>query len=485
MDAGAPKVRPICLLSELGKILESILVDRIWSWMEDNPMARLSEDQFGFRRHRSTVDALTVVCDTIQDTNERGGVAVAVSFDIKNAFNSLPWSIIRMALQKKGFPLYMRRIIDDYLSFRSVEFTVEDGSVATRQMLAGVPQGSVLGPMLWNIAFDEVLRGSLEEGCRIICYADDTLVLACADRVDAAVARANIQTGLVLNRIQRLGLTVAAHKTETVCFPGKRKLDRSPTLDIGGVPVLAGSTMKYLGMVLDNRLTFRPHLEATEKKVGAVSRALCRITPNLRGPREVRRRLYANVILSVALYAAPVWSEAVSSSRRNREKLNGLFRTIGLRVIAAYRTVSLEAVLLLARIPHLHLLAYMRARVYSRSVDLRKVSQLTDLRAKEIKEEELTLTLRQWYLYLQKEGLSGKRVRDAVLPHFDDWLGRQHGELEFHVTQILTGHGCFGSFLYRIQKVETDRCEHCDAGLADTADHTLQVSRRGLPRRRS
>lgn len=65
--------------------------------------------------------------------------------------------------------------------------------------------------------------------------------------------------------------------------------------------------MKYLGVILDDRLTFRPHLEYMENKVGTVTRTLHRITPNLRGPGEKRRRLYANIVLSVALYAAPIW----------------------------------------------------------------------------------------------------------------------------------------------------------------------------------
>lgn len=62
-----------------------------------------------------------------------------------------------------------------------------------------------------------------------------------------------------------------------------------------------------------------------------------------------------------------------------------------------------------------------------------------------------------------------------MLPHLNDWLDKGHGEVGFHLTQILTGHGCFGSYLYRIQKVDTPACEHCGSGLEDTAEHTLQT----------
>jgi len=73
IDANEPKVRPICLLSETGKILEAVLASRIWNWMEDNPPSRLSDDQFGFCPGKSTCDALSQVCTTIQRVGEQGG----------------------------------------------------------------------------------------------------------------------------------------------------------------------------------------------------------------------------------------------------------------------------------------------------------------------------------------------------------------------------------------------------------------------------
>jgi len=79
---------------------------------------------------------------------------------------------------------------------------------------------------------------------------------------------------------------VAKQKTEVVCFPGRKRLQRPVVLDIGGTSVEAKPTMKYLGVILDGRLSFRHHLEHLKGKVGAVSRALSRIMPNLRGPRE-------------------------------------------------------------------------------------------------------------------------------------------------------------------------------------------------------
>lgn len=181
------------------------------------------------------------MCEVIQVANQQGGggVVVAVSLDIKNVFNSLPWAVIRQALQRKGFPEYIRGIIESYLSQRSIVFNNNDGKIEEKEMWAGVPQGSVLGPLLWNLSFDEVLSRGVEIGYDIIYYADDTLTLAEAADINSAVARANIQTGMVLNRIGRLGLTVAPEKTQVVCFRGKTRCHVPPVVDIGGVYIEA------------------------------------------------------------------------------------------------------------------------------------------------------------------------------------------------------------------------------------------------------
>lgn len=273
--------------------------------MQDIPARDLSENQFGFRKKRSTCDALLRVKAITTEAVNEGGVAIAIGLDIENLFNSLPWRTIRKVLIDKGFPVYLRRIVDSYLSDRHIQYRTIKGT-ATRRMEAGVPQGSVLGLLLWNIAFDSVLTTPKEIGCHVICYADDTLVIATANCVQTAVVRAGIRVSIIMREIQRLGLRVAEAKTETVVFHGKVRPDPLPRVSVGRSKIDLGKSMKYLGIIIDSRWSFRDHFSYVEEKVFKVTRALGRLMPNLRGPDENKRQLYANVVHSVILYGAPV-----------------------------------------------------------------------------------------------------------------------------------------------------------------------------------
>jgi len=90
----------------------------------------------------------------------------------------------------------------------------------------------------------------------------------------------------------------------------------------------------------------------------------------------------------------------------------------------------------------------------------------------DIRVQERTITCRQWMLLDFRQGASGVGLRDALLPHFPAWANRRWGGITFRITQLLTGHGCFGNYLLRIGKAATALCPHC--GLDDdSSGHTL------------
>ncbi|CAG4940517.1 unnamed protein product [Parnassius apollo] len=151
-------------------------------------------------------------------------------------------------------------------------------------MSCGVPQGSVLGPPLWNIGYDWVLRADLPTGVSVICYADDTLVLAQGGSYEAAAETMTRGVAIVVERIRQLGLEVALHKSEAMHFHGPR--NRPPpgsSVMVGGVSIGVESTLKYLGLVLDGRWNFVEHFRRLAPKLERTGAAFRRLLPNLGG----------------------------------------------------------------------------------------------------------------------------------------------------------------------------------------------------------
>lgn len=115
------------------------------------------------------MDAIIRVKSLTEAVVEEGGVVLAVSLDIANAFNTLPWDRVGGAVNHHQCPPYLARLVRDYFRDRAVEFVDGLGRPSGRELSCGVPQGSVLGPLMWNLVYDEILRTALHPGCGAVC----------------------------------------------------------------------------------------------------------------------------------------------------------------------------------------------------------------------------------------------------------------------------------------------------------------------------
>lgn len=459
--------RPIVLLDEVGKLFERLLAFRIVRHLtEVGP--DLDEQQYGFRVGRSTIDAIKKVRALSEEAVEEGDVLLAVSLDIANAFNTLPFSCIEEAMRYHGLPLYLQRIIRDYLQVRDIVYPAVDGIIYRRRMTCGVPQGSVLGPLLWNIGYDWILRGHLRRGLSVVCYADDTLMTARGRDYEQAVSRASVGVSEIVGRIERLGLKVALNKTEVLSFHGPRRAPPAGiNIEVGGERIEVKPTIKYLGLVLDGRWSFREHFRLLASKLIKTAGALGRLLPNTGGPNITCRRLYTGVVRSMALYGAPVWADTLSAP--NEAQLRKAQRIMATRVIRGYRTISYEAACVLAGTPPWDLDARVLAAVYENT---RRAGPQMEIRER-LRRRQLDIMLRRWSARLASPS-AGHRTVEAFRPILKEWVDRRHGSLTFRLVQILSGHGCFGRYLCHIAGREPlPTCHEC-LSAEDTAQHTLE-----------
>ena len=370
-------------------------------------------------------------------------MSVAVSLDIANAFNTVSWAAIERALVYPRVPLYLRRLIRDYLRGWVVSYVGRYGDGVTR-VHHGLPRRSVLGSLLWNLTYDTVLRVEMPSmDVSLVCYADDTLVVASGQRWGAALDLVERALRRLNPAIGALGLRVAFEKTEAMWLADKggSGIPNRASLRIGDACIRVGRSMKYLGLTLDTYWRFTRHFRVLAHRLEQQVGAFARIMPKLGGPHEAVRRLYVTVVRSMALYGAPVWAGDLEDRRFGRELLARVHRRAVLRAVRAYRTVSHADLSALGGSPPFHLLAEMEAGVYFASHDLRGARNPLAPDGPEALGQARRRIGAKWIEWFSLPEHRETRVVGALLPILGEWVGRGYGRLTFRLTQMITGVG--------------------------------------------
>ncbi|KAI5722312.1 hypothetical protein M8J76_006741 [Diaphorina citri] len=344
-------------------------------------------------------------------------------------------------------------MVESYLSEREIV-----GEEFPKNMTAGVPQGSVRAPTLWNLLYDGVLQLKVPEDVTLLAYADDLAIIALGRTEEELETKANITLDIVGSWMLDNKLVVAPTKSEAMIMSG-RKACRPITIKFGNQEIPQKDSVKYLGVVLDKKLCFNQHIDYVTAKAEKTVAALSRIVPNLGGPGENKRRLLQYAADSIILHAAPTWFESLKI-KKNKSKLLSIQRKFVLRVGCLYRTVSTEAAAVVSRVIPIDLLLTGRARTFDQNKEEK-------IRAREN-------TINSWQ---QQWDLSSKgRWTKTLIPELNPWLKRTHGEIDYFLSQALTGHGCFQEFVHRIGKATTPTCLFCEEN--DGPEHTIFRCRR-------
>lgn len=333
------KYRPICLLSIFGKVLEKIIKDRLTEHTE--PL--LSTAQYGFRPGKSTADAVRAVIDKCRQGRQSNNSVILVALDIRNAFNAARWDMIRDRLEKMDTPKYIVHMIQSYFESRKLKVGATEISLT-----CGVPQGSVLGPLLWNILYEEVVSLKILN-CDIIAYADDLVAVIQGSNTDIVLLSAELAMRSVSHAMTMLGVTLAAEKTEAMIWCGPTSL-KELSFDVQGHKITTGNSLKYLGVWLERNGRCTRHTEEALLKAERRVHSLSRLT-RIDGPVRYRaRRMYGQVILSGLLYCVSAWGALVRTKKEKR-KLASASRLALLRICSAPSMVSTAALEVISGIP--------------------------------------------------------------------------------------------------------------------------------------
>lgn len=444
--------RPICLLDVEGKLFEQLILVKLNQELERT--GGLSDRQYGFRKGRQTVDAIKDVLQIASEASnyapQHRRICAAVTLDVKNAFNSASWQFILEALNRRKIENNLICLIASYLSERKIILQAED-LTEMEAVSGGVPQGSVLGPTLWNVLYDDLLRLDLPEETKLIGFADDIIMMVTARNEDILMNVTNTGLARVSSWMSEHRLQLAPQKTEAVILTTRRKI-LPIHFNVQSTIVTPRPSVKYLGVWLDSKLTFAEHTKQTIQKAERTITALSSLMPNMGAPRASKRRLLSSVVHSQLLYGAAVWC-GVRQNKRIMMSLNRVQRLMSIRVCSAYRTISTDAVGVIAGIAPIGLQITERHERYNGV-------------AKSIAREHLMQQWQDWW-----DNSENGRYTHLLIPNIVRWINRKHGEVDYFVTQALSGHGCFNKYLHKFKRSNSPECKYCKE--EDDALHTL------------
>lgn len=474
-DAESPSsYRPLCMLDTAGKLLERLIKPRLNEAIQAS--GGLSNRQHGFRPGRSTIGALQNVVEAFEDAQQETHftrpVVVLATLDVKNAFNSLRWSDVLVALKNNfAVPYYLMKIIGNYLKNRELWYSTTNGS-RTKRITSGAAQGSILGPDLWNASYDEILKIKMPEDTFLVGYADDIAAVIKARNTDDAQRKLRQVMLRTQAWLDQHGLQLATHKTEVLLLT-RRHIPLEIEMHIGDTQILTKKVVKYLGIRLDSKLTYSAQINYATNKAAQITAQLSRLMANIGGPLPNKRRLLMEASNSILLYGCEIWAGTLTVKKREKALLT-VQRRAALRITSAYRTVSAAAVLVIASTVPIDLQARERWKLWT----LKTNNQVETTSIDAVKQETLAEWQSRW-----NTDTSG-RWTARLIPNLDTWFKRQSGEVNYYLTQMLSGHGYFRKFLYKINKTATPYCIYEGEGVIDDSEHTFFTCIRWSERRR-
>ncbi|GBM68894.1 Putative protein in type-1 retrotransposable element R1DM, partial [Araneus ventricosus] len=353
--------RPVCLLPTLGKIVERLFLLKLNRWLDQNNIVH--SNQYGFREGKSCDLAISNIVENIKSRIPFEHLAL-VSLDIKSAFDNMNWPVLFNIFNVIGLPKFFMNFIFYYLKDRFV-FYVNDVFETSRQCFRGCPQGSVIAPTLWNIYINSLLFNNNGE-LYIQAFADDLALVVGGRTARDLEKNANLILAETASKLDSLKLSLSIQKCQAIVYRSyasqkfsKRNstiLNRKPTFRINNISIRVTDSLKILGIIIDQKLSWTAHIDSLHDKILTLTSNFNRI---VKSDWSVNQNLiktwYLTTIEKALLYGASVWGGALTKIQVNR--LHSIQRIFLLKFTRGYRTTSTNVLNVLTGIPPLHISA--------------------------------------------------------------------------------------------------------------------------------
>jgi len=311
--------RPISVLPSFSKIFEKLVYNRLISYL--TKFSILYEHQYGFRSSMSTSLAILEMVERITDAIDSNKFSVGIFIDLSKAFDTINHKILLNKLEFYGIRGTALSWFTSYLSNRQ-QYVLFNGTASPRlPVTCGVPQGSILGPILFLLYINDIVKVS--PLLHFILFADDTNIFMSHRDLPTLIRTLNVELKLLSTWFIANKLSLNVDKTHFIIFRGTRKRCSSDAvlldkLIIEDKPINQVKNAKFLGVFIDEHLTWDVHIDNLKLKVSKTCGIINKVKHKL--PRSILLLIYNSLLLPYLQYCAMIWVCNVS----NQSKLSSL-----------------------------------------------------------------------------------------------------------------------------------------------------------------
>ncbi len=297
--------RPISLLSPFSKIFERHIYDQLYSFVEKNKM--LNNFQFGFRNNSSTEMAITNFFEDVSFELSNKKSTCSIFIDLRKAFDTVDHAILISKLEKYGIRGLPASLIKSYLTNRT-QITIVNGIRShEKNVLCGVPQGSILGPLFFLLYINDLPSST---SFKVKLFADDACLIKSNEDEKALQVEVNNELSKVNDWLKVNKLSLNYEKTNFMIFSNK-KTKTDIKIKIDGVFLNKVNSTKYLGVILDDKLNWSSHVSYVHSKLCKASHIISKLRYYV--SLSALKMVYYSLVHSHISYCISAWGSAPKS----------------------------------------------------------------------------------------------------------------------------------------------------------------------------
>ena len=305
--------RSVSLLNIISKVFEKVMYTRLVSFLENQKI--LYNKQFGFRKLHSTYMALMLLIDKLTNAIEKGEYGIGVFLDFSKAFDTVDHTILLSKLYHYGIRGSALSWFSSYLSNRKQYVSYNNVSSNIKTISCGVPQGSVLGPVLFLLYINDI--ANVCKYTMPFLFADDSNLFSSGKGLSVLQNQSNEELQNISKWLKVNKLFLNIKKTHFFIFSGRKVRNNDVALNIDGISINEQGSTKFLSVLLDNKLNWKKHIDY-------LSRRLSRGIPSLLCTTLSYIHICVTVILYGAVLTSQIWKSWLYSKNESLELFLGL-----------------------------------------------------------------------------------------------------------------------------------------------------------------